>query len=136
MINSSSVLSTITKRKISSISHAASHALDDYSGVASKDKKVPERKKKQRRRRVKSASSNVVLDKSLKLSEILGAIQHGLHHVYKSTANLIGKIILETGLMSSQASIAESESKKKLVDLIGNIVFIGIVVYLIFGGAV
>ena len=66
-------------------------------------------------------------------SEVLGAIQHGLHHVYSSVFNLVGSVI--TSNLPGSRSLSE-ESHAKISDLIGNLLFVAIVCFLLFGGGI
>lgn len=110
----------------------ATSAASDLSGVKQPHGHRDKESKQKRRNRIELLGDSPITV----LSEVLGALQHGIHHLYSALSDIIGKGSVES-FESVFGDIKDKEKKKKIIDVIGNIFFLGLIVYALFftGGA-
>lgn len=102
--------------------------LDKQSGVPTPHDHRPEEDEQGRALRFSRETPG---NKVQMFSEVLGALQHGLHHLYSSAFNLVGSVI--TANLPGSKKLSE-ESYSKISDLIGNLLFVALICFLLFGG--
>jgi hypothetical protein len=104
--------------------------IDKQSGV-----KTPHlhRSSDEEKARALRLSEETPLNKLQLFSEVLGAVQHGLHHLYSSAFNLMGSMI--TGNLPGSYNISD-ERHSKIADLIGNLLFVVLIGYLLLGNGI
>ena len=109
------------------ISHDISHSLDKVSNVERPHLDADADTVKSRLARHKSDP------KLMAFLDLLGAIQHGLHHVYQSISDAIAKALLKiTGVSYLLRKNPKLESH--IVDFLGNVLFFTAVFILLTGG--
>ena len=116
-------------------------AINNKENSRSKEKEKDYKKKKEsskaeissRKERLEAAGVHKGMKKLMMLSEILGVIQHGLHHVYDEIFNIIGKAFGNVGLFLIRKFDVKSQTKNKIADLLGNVFFVGVILYALLG---
>lgn len=105
-------------------------AADSVSGVKTPHGHKSKEEVQKRKNRIELLGDNPITV----LSEILGAIQHGIHHLYTSMSNIIGRASVEA-FEAIFGDIQDQSKKKKIADVIGNIFFLGLITFALFSGS-
>lgn len=105
----------------------ASSAADDVSSVKTPHHHRSKEDRQKRQNRIELSGNNIITN----VSEVLGALQHGLHHLYTSLSNLVGKTLVEA-FESAFSNIKDEGKKQRIIDVIGNLFFVALITYALF----
>ena len=108
-------------------SDLATAAADSTSGVKTPHHHRSKEDKQKRKNRIELLGDSPITV----VSEVLGALQHGLHHLYTSLSNLIGKASIEA-FETIFGDIKDQDKKQKIIDVIGNLFFVALISYALF----
>lgn len=86
-----------------------------------------------RKKRLEASKVHPGMKKLMMLSEILGVIQHGLHHVYDEIFNIIGRAFAGSSSFLLRKFSVKDKTKNMIADLLGNLFFVGIIAYALIG---